>query len=409
MRKYYQLLLFILSVVSILCFVFYKHEYDRLRKVLEVLDFFGPSVTESDQKAVRVEDPCLNGSLEFIPDYWHSYAEDVHIYSAFKVANEKGWSLNSVAVVNKNSSSLLKRSSCALISGEVIDDKFEGTIEWKKIEKDGTSSAYSVVCNVPEMIGSSHLFSLYDSKVALHTLNIPLHLGPAHPKDHAVSLCVLSKDPFWHVGDLVDFIQYYAILGVNNFYFYHRGIGDQVISVLKEFVHTRGGVTIHLAMWNRPSGMFSSLDFALVNQDCSWRHGAKTGPAVTLQFGHFLVLPKSSRLEEFLVKLSDRKTESSYEVRIPLQSVCFNASGTETSPIRLPKLNLKKKEIGSGPLRWTEAPNHPGNAELIKVDPHVAKLLTFESCSTQEIAKEDDPVLRHFSAFASKIIQFKLQ
>ena len=406
MRKYYQLLLFILSAVSILCFVFYKHEYDRLRKVLEVLDFFGPSVTEPIPKPEFIEAACVNGSVEFIPDFWHKYDNDVEIYAAFKIANEKGWSINSVAVVGRDSPSALRHSSCALISGDVSDDKFEGTIEWKKIENENNSlAAYTVTCNVPEMIGNSHLFSLYDSKVTLQPLNIPLHLGPTHPKDHATSLCVISNDPYWHTGDLVDFIQYYTLLGVDNFYLYHRGIGDQVISALKALVLTRGNVTVHLAMWNRQSSS-SLLDYALISHDCAWRHGAKLGPAVTVHFGHFLVLSKGLGLKEFLLQLRGHGTESSYEARIPLHSICSNGtSGTEN--IRLPRMiNPKRKQFKTGLVRWTEAPNHPGNPETVKIDSHMAKLLIFESCSTSSKA-EDDPFVRRFNAIAQDIPNFR--
>lgn len=177
MRKYSQLLLLILSAISILCFVFYKHEYDRLRKVLEVLDFFGSPVTELGDKALIPMSECKNGSVEFIPDLWRLYEDEIYFYSSFQTANEKGWSMNSLATVGKESSAARKRSSCALLSGDgTADDHFEGTIEWKQIANDSTSLAFSVICNVPEMQGNSHLFSVYDDKSTVQ-LNTPLHLS----------------------------------------------------------------------------------------------------------------------------------------------------------------------------------------------------------------------------------------
>ncbi|CAL8133675.1 unnamed protein product [Orchesella dallaii] len=41
MKKYQQLLIVSLGLVSFICFLIYKHEYDRLRNVLEVLEVFG--------------------------------------------------------------------------------------------------------------------------------------------------------------------------------------------------------------------------------------------------------------------------------------------------------------------------------------------------------------------------------
>lgn len=219
----------------------------------------------------------------------------------------------------------------------------------------------------------------------------------------------MSNDPYWHVGDLTDFIQYYSLLGVDNFYLYHRGIGDQVISALKALVLTHRNVTIQLAAWNRPSSSSSSLDYALLSYDCAWRHGAKLGPAATIQFGHFLALPKGLGLKEFLLKLRGHGTESSYDARIPLHSVCSNISGTETNLVRLPRMiNPKRKLMKTGLLRWTEAPNHPANPETVKVDSHMAKLLIFESCSAPGPGKsEDDPLVRRFNAIAQSIPNFK--
>ena len=41
MRKYYKLALLTVTVVSVVCLVFYKAQYDKLYNVLEVLEFFG--------------------------------------------------------------------------------------------------------------------------------------------------------------------------------------------------------------------------------------------------------------------------------------------------------------------------------------------------------------------------------
>jgi len=41
MRKYQQLFILALAIVSFICFLIYKHEYDRLRYVVENLEIFG--------------------------------------------------------------------------------------------------------------------------------------------------------------------------------------------------------------------------------------------------------------------------------------------------------------------------------------------------------------------------------
>ncbi|XP_057365960.1 uncharacterized protein LOC130686814 [Daphnia carinata] len=406
MRKYYQLVLFILSIVSLVCFLIYKHEYDRLRNVLEVLNVFGSIVTDGPQAITGNPEICHNGSLEYIPDFWHQYS-DLEVYSAFKTVNEKGWSINTLAIVTGNLSLLFKQISCALISEDVSDDKFEGTIEWKRIETDNASMAYTIVCNVPEMIGNSYLLSLYNSKTPSEILNVPLHLGTAHLKEKATSLCIVSNNPYWHVGDLSDFIQYYTLLGADSFYLYHRGIGDQVISALKELTRSFNNITVHLTTWNLPSQSTSVpfLDFALISQDCAWRHEAKRGPSVTVQFGHFLSLPNGWGIKDFLSKTKGHSTEPSFEVRIPLQAICANSSEIEASPIRRARMiNPKKQETRSGLLRWTEAPNHPSNPETATLGSTAVKLLTLEHCrTTTSRKKSDEQAVRNFQAVAQNI------
>lgn len=299
-----------------------------------------------------------------------------------------------------------KQTSCALISGDSTEDKFEGTMEWNRLGNDSTVSAYSVVCNVPEMTGiNAHLFSVSDSK---SQLSIPLHLTEASP-EQTTSLCVYSTDPFWHSGDILDFILYYYALGVENFYIYHRGVGDQVISAIKSLVVARSNMTVNLATWNRPT---STLDSLLIHHDCAWRHNAKTGPAITLQMGQFLVLPPHVGLDDFVAKNSKKGSEPSYEAQVPLQSLCNNVPNAETSPIRLTRLmkSPSKNEGRSAILRWTEGSNPPSNRlESVKVDFHSAKMLIFEPCSISALEKiEDDPAVKRFSALVQKIPVVKL-
>ena len=42
MKKYYKLVLVVVTVISLVSFIFYKTQYDKLYNVLEVLEFFGP-------------------------------------------------------------------------------------------------------------------------------------------------------------------------------------------------------------------------------------------------------------------------------------------------------------------------------------------------------------------------------
>lgn len=87
MRKYYRLILFIFLFLSTISLLFYWHEYNRLRYVLEVLNFFG------QPPEVSVTSDCLLNTSLFstenatIPDsvvpVWHRLGNDLFVFSAF--------------------------------------------------------------------------------------------------------------------------------------------------------------------------------------------------------------------------------------------------------------------------------------------------------------------------------------
>lgn len=87
MKKYTQLILLVSTVLSILCFVFYKHEYDRLKKVLEVLDFFGSDPGSASPMAPQFsQNPVFNGGpVTLNQDYWHQFDDNLHFYDTIKV------------------------------------------------------------------------------------------------------------------------------------------------------------------------------------------------------------------------------------------------------------------------------------------------------------------------------------
>ena len=390
MKKFHQVLLLLLSGVSLLCFVFYKHEYDRLRKVMEVLDMFGSTVTED----IKSFEQCSNRSVDIRADFWQKYADGFYIYSAFKVSNEKDWSLNSIAVVSRDSpsSALLKESLCALITGDAFEEKFEGTIEWKEIASNDAYFTYSLTCNVPEIRGDSHLFSLYDTKS--NQLNFPLHLSSSDTKDQVTTLCAVSNQPLWKPNQLMKFINYYSTLGIDNFYLYHQGVSDQTISTLNEFIRqTDGSVAIHLLNWNHPFSQ-STVDLSLVQSECDLRHNAKGGLVITVHMGHYLVASGKPNIADFL-KMFTKGPEWIHQISLTFEFVCYNitSQGLVKSP---------RKQSTSAYLRWTDLGSlHSNRLEAIKTEPDLAKMFAFEHCSISSMSSIDtgqgDPLFHRFS------------
>ena len=81
MRKYYTLVLITVTVVSFVCLVFYKTQYDKLYNVLQVLEFFG-----SEPKSARGplwENAFLSGVETFRPPSFQRINDNAFVYSAF--------------------------------------------------------------------------------------------------------------------------------------------------------------------------------------------------------------------------------------------------------------------------------------------------------------------------------------
>lgn len=408
MKKYHQLLLLALSLISIFCFLFYKHQYDRLRKVLEVLDFFGPpseSYTQSNLPDM-LSSTVIEESLQISSDMWQKYSDEIHFYSAIRTVNEKGWSITSIAILKKSSGATLKKLSCAVISGDTLEDKFEGTIEWKQIWNDSSISAYALICNVPEVPGRSHLLSLYEANYIHPPLNLPVNLAREPRKEPAaVTLCAISHDPVWRLSETIDYILYHAALGVESFSIYHSGTSNQVVQALREVVRTHSNLTISLMPWNTPALPSIFLDLSLVSHACANRHIAKSGLVAMVPWGHFLAIPKDGNLKSFLSRIPYQKGELSYETQLEIQLLCSNIP-TKDSSLRRHNLSFKnlKSESKSAVIRWFEPQNLYSNQKVIKTDAETAKLITFEPCPLNDNEEViNDPAVQAFSKLAQRL------
>lgn len=87
MRKYQQLLLVLVSVISVTILIVYRSENERLNHVLNVINFFGQR--DSGFSLVKIEN-YSNFTYKF--DYplptWSNLGNDFHSYSAFWKKNE---------------------------------------------------------------------------------------------------------------------------------------------------------------------------------------------------------------------------------------------------------------------------------------------------------------------------------
>jgi len=428
MKKYTQLILLVSTVLSILCFVFYKHEYDRLKKVLEVLDFFGSDPGSASPMAPQFsQNPVFNGGpVTLNQDYWHQFDDNLHFYDTIKVTRDKGWSIHSLVVLKKGSqSNRLGRLQCAVVAGDSPSDVFEGTIEWKQLglgkEADGSASAYAFTCNVPECPGDSHLLILME-KNSPFKMSIPLanRLDSNETNETVVFddsqrasiLCVVSSDPYWKSKDVIQFALYYSVLGIKNFQLYHRGVSQQVISALNS-IAIQHKLNVDLLLWNTPSVVApgSRLDVQLVERHCNQRHLGSTAPSlvVTVRMNHYFVPHKISELTEALVEIRQR-ADSPCRALLETDTLCSNTLSSDLSILN--KWHLKKKQPpGSGrdkvDLFWSDPSQSKDSThqlEPVIVDAHTARMVVLEYCplaAVEVLGDDSDHIIDRFTQLMS--------
>lgn len=86
MRKYQQLLLVLVSIISISVLIAYKSENERLNHVLNVVNFFG---SRDSINLVKIENYSnFTYRFDFPLPTWTYLSNDFHAYSAFWKKND---------------------------------------------------------------------------------------------------------------------------------------------------------------------------------------------------------------------------------------------------------------------------------------------------------------------------------
>jgi hypothetical protein len=86
MRKYQQLFLVIISVISVTVLIVYRSENERLNHVLQVINFFG---NRDSISLVKIENYSnITYTLNYPLPLWSNLGNDFYSYSAFWKKNE---------------------------------------------------------------------------------------------------------------------------------------------------------------------------------------------------------------------------------------------------------------------------------------------------------------------------------
>lgn len=274
MRKYYQLILLITSVVSVSLLLIYRHEYNRLRYVLEVFNFFGKPADCS------LPDILNSSSLHYdwgpVPVWTSNQDQDVFIYSAY-LKNENS---AEALIIHKQ----LIIPFCYLWL-EKHNEPIIGSIKYSMLHElnDNNLALYKYECHgdsVPE-----RPYAVSFSTIKSNNLKrIPLN--PLVKKKHDFStICVIPSDTY-SKREIVEFLSFHQILGFNTFIIYDNNIPYKFMRTLQK-ISIKLGLELVSYPWNYP---YSNTKLRnIIEEDCLLRTKDKSRNTIILNWNEFIV------------------------------------------------------------------------------------------------------------------------
>eukprot|EP00096_Caligus_rogercresseyi_P010032 TRINITY_DN3531_c0_g1_i1.p1 TRINITY_DN3531_c0_g1~~TRINITY_DN3531_c0_g1_i1.p1 ORF type:complete len:486 (-),score=112.71 TRINITY_DN3531_c0_g1_i1:77-1534(-) len=341
MRKYYKLFLVSLSLLSLLCFLFYKTQYDKLYNVLQVLEFYGNTPASSNPTKNNLP-PCSNGSSSSsfngqedlsLEEGFHTRSSDplpswrrlhdgLWIYSAYCTSDPCS-SVHGLALASKEALNLTLLT-CSLWN-TLSANGVHGILSFQRLkakeedEEDQLLHPYLLTCenkypsNTPHalQLSTSQNVSIY-TQIGFHGGSAPLNslaLCLAPQLDHSDSTHLMLENVLWH-----------TTFGARNFYLYDSSSTGKFLSTLSSL-----GIRSSLTNlpWDLPHEVESRLSaedrWTLLETDCHLRSVDKFLTFTLLELDQILVPGSADSLS---MEFDSLIPKGSKHLRIPRLRFC---------------------------------------------------------------------------------------
>uniref|UniRef100_A0A1Y1NK64 Glycosyltransferase family 92 protein n=1 Tax=Photinus pyralis TaxID=7054 RepID=A0A1Y1NK64_PHOPY len=324
MKKYRQLLLLIITVVSVSLLLVYRHEYNRLHYVLEVFNFFGKPCNIS---SLETSENVL-GYHDWGPESLWQETENIYIYSAFW---NKDYEAQAI-VLHTGKAEVAK--SCYLW----FEDKEKptpGKFRYAEVENDKVNgqTAFFYYCSLTTTLHKPYAvsFAVKNKKIG-ELKKVHLTVSRAHTQKVNTVICVSPTD--FNKSFFVEFLSYHKLVGVENFIFYQSNIPHRLIKIVHN-LSNRLGINTHFRSWNFPKTE-GALSRTIVEKDCILRTANYSDNSITLELnefivpsGHFIYFNETFNASK---KMPDR-------ISLPVQTFCVDNSARR-KPITLQNVDV---------------------------------------------------------------------
>lgn len=319
MRKYYQATLAIIAAVSLISLLIYRHEYNKLRYVLEVFNYFG-------KPNIKVETNCTN-NIPILSKFNHKFDEPVsswqrlddnlYVYSAYSIHEKE------VHVIGLGALNSIKDVQC-VIYFENEDEPVLGLFKSIPIDNSDTSDnqqesnykGYHFLCGHKKSKVPIGITFLTDSEASVNDAPIlPVSISPRHLNNSNVAVCVLpSLVKQMKTSDMISFVNFYDLIGMDNFIVYDHGLPNKFNSYLKTMSMAQnlyGKFTYTVLPWNFP---FPNVDRSTINNiiqaDCLYRTFKKALYVSAVSWEEYLVLKYHHSIIDLMADFNKSKMKA---------------------------------------------------------------------------------------------------
>lgn len=326
MRKYYQLILVIVCFISIITLLIYRHEYYRLRYVLEVLNFFGkPGLSEIEFcgpgfNATMLSEIVRNTSMEVretpplfqqIDDNFYSYSSFLRSYQKYdKLVQTHAHNIDTIVVGKAN---VLPNFRCNIWL-ENSDEPKPGRFNYKIVSKESPSyHLYIFQCLLNKNLGTPKGVSFYVNDFNITPIHAPINRliqvnTKRKPREKSSikfvnnivpAICVIPNQvPLVSRDAFIEFLVFHHMMGVNHFTIYDSMISEDIIRRLNLLPSDITQWNIQFFPLNYPYVFAKSYSIVrdAIELDCLFRH-FRLDKEETNRASHAMVLS----WDEFLV------------------------------------------------------------------------------------------------------------
>lgn len=320
MRKYYQAALAIIAAVSLISLLIYRHEYNKLRYVLEVFNYFG-------KPNIKAETNCTSNLpvfTKFNPKFdepvssWQRLDDNLYVYSAYSIHEKE------IQVIGFGALNSIKDMQCVIyfenedkpVLGLFKSVPIINSLDTSDNQQKSNYKGYHFLCGHTKNKVPTGITFLTNSEANVNTAPIlPVSVSPHNLQNSSVALCVvppLTKQ--MKTSDMISFINFYDLIGMDNFIVYDYGIPNKFNSYLKSMAMAQNPYwkfTYTVLSWNFP---FSNVDYntmnSIIQADCLYRTFNKALYVSVLSWEEYLVLKYHHSVIDLMADFKKSKMKS---------------------------------------------------------------------------------------------------